>query len=149
MIVWKNCVGLYTQTITRKLIFRCIFKCLNFYIKHFAKMRVKFWRTNDYVNFMNLGECHLTLNLTLASDLFETLLIFEIATEEQIQLTKGTTGRTSNTDECIFHITWVQSCNTGAAKKKKCVCCQNYVCLDFLWCFFNIMFSKTTNCTGP
>ena len=44
--------------------------------------------------------------------------MFEIATEEQIQLTKGTTGRTSNTDECIFHITWVQSCNTGAAKKK-------------------------------
>ena len=43
--------------------------------------------------------------ITLASDLFETLLIFEIATEEQIQLTKGTTGRTSNTDECIFHIT--------------------------------------------
>ena len=43
---------------------------------------------------------------------------FEIATEEQIQLTKSTTSCTSNTDECIFHITWVQSCNTGAAKKK-------------------------------
>ena len=144
MILW---IG--RMTITRKLIYTYIFQCLNFYIKHFAKMSVKFWRTNDYVNFMNLGECHLTLNLTLASDLFETLLIFEIATEEQIQLTKSTTGCTSNTDECIFHITWVQNCNPGAAKKKKCVCCQNYVCLDFLWCFFNIMFSKTTNCTGP
>ena len=148
MIVWKNCVGLYTQTITRKLISRCIFKCLNFYIKHFAKMSVKFWRTNNYVNFMNLGNLRMPSyfksyagirSIWNTSDIWN----FEIATEEQIQLTKSTTSCTSNTDECIFHITWVQSCNTGAA------CCQNYVCLDFLWCFFNIMFSKTTNCTGP
>lgn len=57
-------------------------------------MNVKVWEGIK----ATFWEYHLTLNLMHALDLFETLLIFEITTEEQIKSTKNTTGRTSNTE---------------------------------------------------
>ena len=37
---------------------------------------------------------------------------------------------------CIFHVTQVQITSR--------VCCQNFVCLDFLWCVFHVNYEKVT-----